>query len=125
MGELSSEKPEATKQYGPPATSAEDRLRVKRVQIWATAGGLLLALQVYVWVRWISGPYFERVPGGPADPPMDMKAFLTMNAVVVCAGGDLVVPRQAVAPGTPDHPRRHPAGVHGVDVLPGPAAELR
>ncbi|WP_063002675.1 spirocyclase AveC family protein [Nocardia mikamii] len=91
MSELSSEKPTVTD--GPGRTigvgeaaepAAQDRLRVKRVQVWATAGGLLLALQVYVWVRWITGPYFQRVPSGPDSPPMYMKAFLTMNAVVVC-----------------------------------------
>jgi len=93
MSELSSEKPtvaagfDRTTAVGKAVEpDAQDRLRVKRVQIWATAGGLLLALQVYVWVRWVTGPYFQRVPGGPNTPPMYMKAFLTMNAVVVCVG---------------------------------------
>ncbi|MBY8863535.1 spirocyclase AveC family protein [Nocardia sp. CA2R105] len=92
MSELSNEKSSVTGELDSAAPSAEarsaarDRLRVKRVQVWATAGGLLLGLQVYVWVRWITGPYFQRVPGGPTSPPMYMKAFLTMNAVVVCIG---------------------------------------
>ena len=47
---------------------------VKPVQIWAAVGGASCVLQLYVWVRWITGPYFERVPGGPSDPPMYMKA---------------------------------------------------
>ncbi|OBH58879.1 DUF5135 domain-containing protein [Mycobacterium colombiense] len=59
---------------------------VKPVQIWAAVGGALLVLQLYVWTRWITGPYFQRVPAGPTDPPMYMKAFLTMNSVVVCVG---------------------------------------
>ncbi|WP_067893435.1 spirocyclase AveC family protein [Nocardia vaccinii] len=91
MSESSSEKPTTTEQLGESSAvggaadrDAQDRLRVRRVQIWATAGGLLLALQVYVWVRWIAGPYFHRVPGGPTAPPMYMKAFLTMNAVLMC-----------------------------------------
>lgn len=93
MSELSSEKPTVTDGLGRTAgvgeavePAAQDRLRVKRVQVWATAGALLLALQVYVWVRWVTGPYFQRVPSGPNTPPMYMKAFLTMNAVVVCVG---------------------------------------
>ena len=60
--------------------------KVKPVQIWAALGGALLVLQLYVWIRWITGPYFQRVPGGPTDPPMYMKAFLTTNSVVVCVG---------------------------------------
>lgn len=60
--------------------------KVKPVQIWAAAGGALLVLQLYVWIRWVTGPYFQRVPAGPTDPPMYMKAFLTMNSVVVCVG---------------------------------------
>ena len=55
--------------------------KVKPVQIWATIGGALLALQIYVWIRWISGPYFERVPGGVNEPPMYMKIPLIANAV--------------------------------------------
>lgn len=60
--------------------------KVKPVQIWAAAGGALLVLQLYVWIRWVTGPYFQRVPAGPTDPPTYMKAFLTMNSVVVCVG---------------------------------------
>jgi hypothetical protein len=41
----------------------------KPVLIWATFGGALLLLQVWVWARWISGPYFTRVPVGVSDPP--------------------------------------------------------
>ena len=60
--------------------------KVRPIQIWAGIGGALLVLQLYVWIRWITGPYFQRVPAGPTDPPMYMKAFLTMNSVVVCVG---------------------------------------
>lgn len=88
MSELSSEKPTAAGRVVQPDTADEnagqDRLRVRRIQIWATAGGLLLAVQVYVWARWITGPFFQRVPGGPISPPMYMRAFLTMNAVLMC-----------------------------------------
>ena len=62
-----------------------------RVKIWAVAGGLLLTLQTYVWIRWITGPYFVRVPAGPTDPPMYMKVVLVGNAALMCVGLPLAV----------------------------------
>jgi hypothetical protein len=53
----------------------------KPVKIWAFFGGALLILQLYVWIRWVSGPYFVRVPSGPTDPPTFMKVMLTVNAI--------------------------------------------
>ena len=53
---------------GAAALDADVQAKVKPVTIWATVGGALLVLQVYVWTRWITGPYFERVPGGTTDP---------------------------------------------------------
>lgn len=64
----------------------EPEKKIKPVQIWATAGGLLLALQIYVWTRWVTGPYFVRVPAGPSDPPTYMKVMLTANAIAMCIG---------------------------------------
>ncbi len=63
--------------------SAQVQSRVKPVQIWAAIGGGLLVLQLYVWTRWITGPYFQRVPSGPSDPPMYMKVPLMVNAIVL------------------------------------------
>lgn len=54
--------------------------------MWAVVGGAVLLLQLYVWIRWVSGPYFTRVPGGPSDPPLYMKVPLIINMVVVCVG---------------------------------------
>ena len=54
---------------GATSLDAEAQAKVKPVQVWAAAGGAILALQLYVWIRWITGPYFERVPAGPMDPP--------------------------------------------------------
>ena len=56
------------------------------VRIWACIGGALLALTLYVWISWITGPYFQRVPSGPSEPPMYMKIPLTANAVVLWIG---------------------------------------
>ena len=71
---------------GAASLGIEAESKVKPITIWAAIGGALLVLQLYVWTRWITGPYFTRVPGGPTDPPMYMKAFLTFNAVLVCIG---------------------------------------
>ena len=89
MTEVSDRKsaPFVTESLGGVASlGADAQSKVKPITIWATIGGALLALQLYVWTRWITGPYFQRVPGGPSDPPTYMKAFLTMNGVLVCVG---------------------------------------
>ena len=71
---------------GAAALGADVQPKVKPVQIWAFVGGAVLVLQLYVWVRWITGPYFERVPAGPSDPPMFMKVPLMTNAIVLWVG---------------------------------------
>jgi hypothetical protein len=44
---------------------------------WSSFGALWLTFMGIVLTRWITGPYFVRVPVGPSDPPMYMKVFLT------------------------------------------------
>jgi hypothetical protein len=39
------------------------------IKIYAALGGLLVAFMVYVFARWILGPYFKRVPAGPTKAP--------------------------------------------------------
>ena len=39
------------------------------VQVWAAAGGVILCFELAVLVRWVSGPYFKRVPAGPTAEP--------------------------------------------------------
>jgi uncharacterized protein DUF5135 len=60
----------------------------KPVKVWAWIGGLILAFQIYIWAKWITGPNFERVPTGPDDPPAAMKAAIvtTLAIGVVLAG---------------------------------------
>src|SRR5262249_49969168 len=86
MSELPSKKASTvTESLGGTATLGGDvASQVKPVKIWAAIGGALLLLQLYVWIRWITGPYFTRVPAGPSDPPTYMKVMLTANAVVMC-----------------------------------------
>ena len=56
------------------------------VRIWAIAGGVILAFQLFVWLSWIAGPNFERVPAGPSDPPTFMKAILVTWTAVIMVG---------------------------------------
>jgi hypothetical protein len=56
------------------------------VQGWALAGGAILAVQLYVWIKWVTGPYFVRVPAGPSDPPTLMKIVLVTWTGVIMLG---------------------------------------
>lgn len=65
---------------------AQPQSKVKPVQIWAFIGGAVLLLQLYVWIRWITGPYFQHVSAGPTEPPLFMKVFLVANTFVLLGG---------------------------------------
>lgn len=56
--------------------AAGDPKRVPAVKMWAGAGGLIVAFQAYVIVKWVAGPHFKRVPQGPTQPPGWMKVEL-------------------------------------------------
>ncbi|KAA0111780.1 spirocyclase AveC family protein [Mycolicibacterium sp. P1-5] len=85
MSDLSRSKRAATVVEAAPATF-ERRSSNAAVKVWAAVGGVLLVLQLYVWIRWVTGPYFVRVPAGPSDPPVYMKIFLTANGALMCVG---------------------------------------
>jgi Spirocyclase AveC-like len=59
------------------------------VKVWAFFGGAILAFQIYIWTRWITGPNFKRVPAGPNQPPEAMKiaiwSFLSVGFVLAAA----------------------------------------
>jgi hypothetical protein len=64
--------------------NTQPQSRIPAVKIWAAVGGVILAFQLFVWGKWVTGPHFERVPAGPTDPPTFMKAILfTWTAVIV------------------------------------------
>jgi len=89
MTELSNKKnaPYVTESLaGAASLGTQTQSTVKPIRIWAVIGGAILAFQLYVWIRWISGPNFERVPQGPSDPPMLMKAILTTWTAVIVVG---------------------------------------
>ncbi len=73
------------------ALRTQEDPRVKPVHIWAAVGAALLALQIYVWADWISGPYFQAAASGPGDPPMYMKIPLIANAVMAWIGLPIAV----------------------------------
>ncbi|HZU46617.1 MAG TPA: DUF5135 domain-containing protein, partial [Mycobacterium sp.] len=89
MSELSNRKnpPSVTESLGGAASlGTQVQPTVKPVRIWAIIGGAILTFQLYVWIRWITGPYFVRVPTGPSDPPMLMKAILMTWTTVIVVG---------------------------------------
>ena len=71
---------------GAAALGAQIQPKVKPIHIWATIGGAILAFQLYVWIRWLTGPNFERVPAGVSDPPTLMKMVLTTWTIVIIVG---------------------------------------
>ena len=74
------------------ADPADEPRRSRPVLWWAAFGAFWLTFMAFVLIRWISGPYFQRVPVGPSDPPMYMKVFLmtlqvTMIPAMACLCG--------------------------------------
>ncbi len=66
--------------------SAQPQSWLTPVQGWALVGGAILALQLCVWAKWVTGPYFARVPPGPSDPPTLMKIVLVTWTGVIMLG---------------------------------------
>jgi hypothetical protein len=89
MTDLSNKKksPTVTEPLGGAASlGAQVQPTVKPVRIWAFVGAAILLFQLYVWIRWVSGPNFERVPPGVSDPPTYMKAILITWTSVIIVG---------------------------------------
>ncbi len=43
------------------------------ITYWAVAGAVVLAFMLWVWGKWIAGPYFKPIPYGPNHPPTWMQ----------------------------------------------------
>ncbi len=112
---------------GAAAIGAQVQPKVKPIHIWATVGGAILAFQLYVWIRWISGPEFRAGTAG-ADRSADIHeghpGHLDGRDRRRHADRHLLLPHQAVAAGAANHPRRHALRVLRPAVLPGSAPEL-
>ena len=51
------------------STAPRSRKTTPPVKVWAFLGALIIAFEAYVLIRWVSGPYFKRVPSGPTAEP--------------------------------------------------------
>jgi hypothetical protein len=68
----------ATTQIDSPAAVRYDTPVVRKPQVkaWAVIGAAFLILQIYIYARWITGPYFKSVPSGPTEVPMFMQVMV-------------------------------------------------
>ena len=83
----------------PESLHAQPRASFNPVQAWALAGGAVLAVQLCVWAKWITGPNFVRVPPGPSDPPIWMKTILTIWTGVIMLGLPVASTTSSSSPG--------------------------
>jgi hypothetical protein len=67
------------------------RTRTPAIKWWAAGGMAMLAFEVYVLVRWVTGPYFKHVPAGPTPEPGWMRTVgdIWQPAGIVAALGFL------------------------------------
>ncbi|MFE3001693.1 spirocyclase AveC family protein [Nocardia sp. NPDC059246] len=56
------------------------------VKAWATVGALILAAVGFVFIRWMTSPYFTTTPSGPSDPPAWMKICLVAMQIILPLG---------------------------------------
>jgi len=80
MSSVASEIPSAR------AVATGDR-PITSVKWWAALGVAVLAFQVFVLLRWMTGPYFTRVDPGPTPVPEWMKAALTFWQIALPIAG--------------------------------------
>jgi hypothetical protein len=46
------------------------------VNVFAFLGVMLVIFECYVLIKWVTGPFFARVPSGPSEPPALMQGIL-------------------------------------------------
>jgi Spirocyclase AveC-like len=59
---------------------------VTPIKAWACIGALITAFILYVWIRWLAGPFATPVDKGPSLLPAWMSVDLVVSQVVVTAG---------------------------------------
>lgn len=76
----------ATAPLAPSRTAPEAATpKVIPVKYWAFAGAVISAFMAYVMIRWVTGPYFEKVDPGPTPLPDWMKAGLIAWQIIMPA----------------------------------------
>jgi hypothetical protein len=83
------------------------------VAVWAGLGGLIMAFEAFVLIRWVAGPYFKTVPSGPSVPPQWMRITLTALQVLTPAATAACVYYFIIRPWR----RGRPLSVDGVMVI--------
>jgi len=68
------------------------------VKIAAALGVVFAAFEVYLLVKWIAGPNFERVTWGPSVPPTWMKVSIVLAQIGFMVGGMIGFYRWVVRP---------------------------
>jgi hypothetical protein len=80
------------------------------VKWWATLGVVVVAFVAYVLIKWVTGPYFKRVPAGPTHVPTWMHVELTAWQIVSIPAALLLLYRFVVRPWL----RERSVGVDGI-----------
>lgn len=68
------------------------------VKFWALIGCLMWTFQIYVLIKWLTGPYFHRVEPGPVAPPMVMKTAIVVFLIVQWSAFAFVAYRWVLRP---------------------------
>jgi hypothetical protein len=87
---------------------------------FASIGAVLAFIEVYLLVRWVSGPNFKAVPYGPSEPPTWMKIFVNVSEVAFWGVALIVLYRVVVQPWR----RERRIGFDGLMVLSAIACSL-
>jgi hypothetical protein len=61
---------------GPARGAPAEVKRTAPITYWAVLGAIILAFILWIWGKWVTGPYLKSVPSGPDQPPTWMKAAL-------------------------------------------------
>lgn len=68
------------------------------LHVFAGIGAVLALIEVYLLVRWVTGPNFVSVPYGPSEPPTWMKIFVHLCETVFWVAAAVVIYKVVVQP---------------------------
>jgi Spirocyclase AveC-like len=52
------------------------------VKFWSLVGGLIWAVQIFILLKWVAGPYFHQVKPGPTPVPSAMKLAIVIYLAI-------------------------------------------